>query len=129
MIESYRPENDTSDLLGDELASRYMQLIGILRWGVELGRMDVITEVSMLSSYNCSPRAGHLEAVYQVFEYIDSHLRSRAAFDSSRPTFIGSKFSKITDWTQIYGDVTEELPAEMPEARGNPVEITMHVDA
>ena len=70
MIEAYRAECDVSNLLGDELATRCMQLIGILRWGVELGRVDMITEVSILSSYNCSPREGHLEALYQIFEYI-----------------------------------------------------------
>ena len=28
-----------------------MHLIGIMRWMVELGRIDIATEVSMLSSY------------------------------------------------------------------------------
>ena len=128
ILNDYRPENDVSDLLGDELATRYMQLIGILRWAIELGRIDFITEVSMLSSYNCSPRAGHLEAVYQVFEYAQGHLRSTVVFDSSLPDIPADKFRPV-DWEKIYGEIEEEEPPQMPEARGKPVQITMFVDA
>jgi hypothetical protein len=31
----------------------YQSVIGILRWAVELGRVDITTEVSMLSSHLC----------------------------------------------------------------------------
>ena len=37
MIESYRRECDVSNLLGDELSTRYMQLLDSLRWDVEIG--------------------------------------------------------------------------------------------
>jgi hypothetical protein len=37
----YRPELDVSDLLDDEDASYYMQQIGVLRWAVELARVDI----------------------------------------------------------------------------------------
>jgi hypothetical protein len=37
----YRPEVDMSDELHSDLASRYSQLIGVLRWMVELGRADI----------------------------------------------------------------------------------------
>ena len=66
MNKDYSPELDESRLLDDELATRYQQMIGILRWAVELGRIDIITEVTLLSSFNTSPREGHLEAAYQV---------------------------------------------------------------
>ncbi len=62
---SYRPEIDITLLLGDELTTRYMQLIGILHWGVEIGRLDIITEVSVLSQHQCSPHEGHLDVVYK----------------------------------------------------------------
>ncbi len=35
----YRPELDVSPLLGDEEANYYQQLIGVLRWAVELGQI------------------------------------------------------------------------------------------
>ena len=36
MTKSYQPEIDISDELGDELATHFQQMIGILRWSVEL---------------------------------------------------------------------------------------------
>lgn len=48
----YRPELDSSPLLDEVDASFYMQCIGILRWIVELGRIDICAEVSMMSSYD-----------------------------------------------------------------------------
>jgi hypothetical protein len=45
----YRPELDVTNELDSELSSHYSQLIGILRWMVELGRVDIYHEVSVLS--------------------------------------------------------------------------------
>jgi hypothetical protein len=56
----YKPEIDVTDELDQTLASRYMQLIGILRWAVENGRIDIYLEVSLLSQYQADPRFGHL---------------------------------------------------------------------
>ena len=42
---NYRPEVDISDELGDELATQYQQIIGILRWSIELGHIVIITQV------------------------------------------------------------------------------------
>ena len=58
---SYRPEIDGSEELDDEDATYYQSLIGILRWIVELGRMDVGVEASMLASCMTLPREGNLQ--------------------------------------------------------------------
>ena len=46
---SYRPEIDTTPELNANDSAYYQSLIGILRWMVELGRVDICLEVSMLS--------------------------------------------------------------------------------
>jgi hypothetical protein len=56
----YKPELDDSPELDPTRANFYQSQIGILRWCVDLGRIDIITEVSMLSTYLCLPREGHL---------------------------------------------------------------------
>jgi hypothetical protein len=56
----YKPEFDESPELDSIRANFYQSQIGILRWCVELGRVDIITEVSMLSTHLCVPREGHL---------------------------------------------------------------------
>jgi hypothetical protein len=43
------PELDTSDPLDPEGLSFYQHLIGIMHWMVELGHVDIATEVSLLS--------------------------------------------------------------------------------
>jgi hypothetical protein len=57
---SYRPELDDTDMCDEELHTVYQNIIGILRWIVELGRIDINLEVSLLSQYLVSPRIGHL---------------------------------------------------------------------
>ena len=66
----YSPELDESPTLNPSLASYYQSQIGILRWMVEIGRIDIMTEVSMLSSHLAMPREGHLDAVLHVYAYL-----------------------------------------------------------
>ena len=69
----YKPELDVTLELNDVQTSRFLQLIGILRWAVELGRLDIFVEVSLLSQYQALPRQGHLEATYHIFAYLKKH--------------------------------------------------------
>ena len=47
----YRPELDTSPELKAEGLQRYQELIGILRWAVELGRVDILLETALMSTH------------------------------------------------------------------------------
>ena len=51
----YETGVDLSEPLNPEMASYYQSLIGIMWRMVELGRIDINTEVSMLSSHNAYP--------------------------------------------------------------------------
>jgi len=51
----YRPEIDVTPVLDEERTNRFQQLIGILRWAIELGRIDILTEVSCLSQHLAEP--------------------------------------------------------------------------
>jgi hypothetical protein len=48
----WKPELDVTPELKEEDANYFMQQIGVLRWLVELGRIDIATEVSMLAAYS-----------------------------------------------------------------------------
>jgi hypothetical protein len=52
----YKPDLDESPELDPIIANFHQSHIRILRWCVELGRIDIITEVSILSTYLCLPR-------------------------------------------------------------------------
>jgi hypothetical protein len=76
---------------------------------VELGRIAIITEVSMLSTYLCLPREGQVEAVFHVFAYLGLHHNARVVFDPTYPAVGMATFIK-TDWKSMYGDVKEMIP-------------------
>ena len=45
--------------------------MGIICWVVELGRIDIDYEVSILSSYLVQPRNGHIMQALHMFKYLD----------------------------------------------------------
>ena len=133
---NYRPEIDTTDELNAELLNRYQQLIGILRWAVEIGRIDIMTEVSCLSQHLCNPRIGHLNAIYSIFNYIRSNIKDnpgRIVFDARQTDIHESAFDSASStrdqWQDFYPDAEEALPHKMIKPLGRPVTIRTYVDA
>ena len=124
----YAPELDESEELSPELANYYQHLIGVLHWIVELGRVDIITEVSMLSSYLANPRDGHLDAALHVYSYLKSKHNARLVLDPTYPEIDRSKFMK-RDWDNFYGDVKEAIPEDMLEPLGRDVDLRLYVDS
>ena len=125
---AYRPELDASPELDPTDAAYYQSVIGILRWAVELGRIDITCEVSMLSSHLALPREGHMQQVYHIFAYLKCHHNSRIVFDPTYPTIDYDNFPR-KDWTSSYGDIKEEIPDNAPETRGEGFIMTAYVDA
>jgi hypothetical protein len=95
---------------------------------VELGRIEIITEVSMLSTYIFLPREGNLEAVFHVFSYLGLHQNVRVVFDPTCPAVDMGAFIK-TDWKSTYGDVKEMIPSDAPVSRGKEVDMRLFVDS
>ena len=105
----YRPELDQSPELSPKDAAYYQSFIGILRWKVELGRVDICCEGSTVSSYLAMPSDGHLQQVFHTFSYLGSKHNARMVFDPRYPNLDYSKFEK-RDWSSFYGEVKEEIP-------------------
>ena len=68
----YKPELYVMPELNDELVGlRFLQLIGILQWAIELGWIDIfVDELSQLSQHQALPRRRHLVALYHIFAYL-----------------------------------------------------------
>ncbi len=125
----YCPEIDVSDELDDVNLAYYQSLIGILRWMVELWRIDITCEVSMMASHMALPRSGHLEQLYHMFTYLKQCHNTELVFDPSDRSFNKGQFDKL-DWSSSkYGDVQEELPMNAPEPRGLGFVMLAYVDA
>jgi hypothetical protein len=72
----YRPKLDATPELDDAKANYFQGLTGVLRWMIELGRIDIMVSIAMLSHYLANPREGHLSEAIYVFAYLKAHDRS-----------------------------------------------------
>jgi hypothetical protein len=113
-------------LLTESDAGYYQSQIGVLRWAVELGQIDIATEVSMLAAFSAAPRHGHMAAVLHMYAYLKAHDRSRLVLD---PGYLPAVSVPEYDWTDFYGDVVEQVPPDCPEPCGKPAQTTAFVDS
>jgi len=79
----YRPELDMTNACHSQLIQVHQNLIGVARWICELGRIDILHEVSLLSQYMAQPRKGHLTQLLNIFFYLKHHERSWMVLDPS----------------------------------------------
>ena len=102
----YRPEIDVTPELKVDVVQYYQEHVGMLRWAVEIGRVDILLEVSLMSSHLALPRQGHLEQVIHIFGYLRTHKNLRLMFDSDHSQICPSRF-KTYDWFDFYKDAKE----------------------
>jgi len=119
---------DTTELLDPECSSFYQHLIGVTRWMVELGHVDIATKIFLLSSHLAYPREGHLEAALHVMAYLKQKHNSHLIFDPTYPD-IGMSSFPTYDWTKFYGDVQEAIPPDMPEPLGKDLDVCLFCDS
>ena len=125
----YEAAIDTTPLLPPDEASYYNSVIGMLRWMVEIGRVDINTEVSELSSFLAMPRRCHMDVAMHVMSYLQHKHNSRLAFDPTYANIDYEKFNKKADWTSFYGEGKEALPPNAPKPLRKEVELYMFVDS
>ena len=78
---NYCPGIDVTDECSDSQIQLFQNIILILRRTVELGRIDIAYEVSVLSCYLEQPRTGHLVQALRIFKYLDQNNNNDIAFD------------------------------------------------
>jgi hypothetical protein len=122
----YSLELDATPYCNDEEAEYFQQQIGVLRWAVELGRIDLTGATSMMASYTAAPLTGHLVALFHMFSYLKCHDRSKLVFDDS---YVQVNDEQDYDWKGFYPNVTEEIPTNIPKPRGKAMQMTVFVDA
>ena len=76
----YDPGLDISPELDPDAVSYYITIFSIQRWMIKLGSIDIITEVSLLSSHVALSRGGHLDAVVHVMANIGQRYSSRLVY-------------------------------------------------
>ncbi len=127
---SYAPELDVTDKLDENGFTFFQELIRILQWATEIGRVDILFEVSILSQYQASPREGHLEQMLHIFAFLRKHPKLTLYLSPELPQMDSGEFrTKREDFAEIYRDADEQLPHRMPAPRGRCLTITAFVDA
>jgi hypothetical protein len=95
---------------------------------VELGRIDIATKISLLSSHLAYSPEGHLETALHVMGYLKQKHNSHLIFDPTSPDIDITSFPTY-DWTEFYGDVQEAIPHDMPELLGKDLNVCMFCDS
>jgi hypothetical protein len=123
------PELDTSRFLDDDDTQLYQSNIGVLRWAVELGRIDLAHSAGVMARFSAAPREGHMQSVLQILAYCKKHIESKVVFDPFVKDFSNTEWAG-QDWKLFYPDINGEvLLTGRPVERGNPVQINFFCDA
>ena len=124
----YRPKtNVCAELKADDL-QYYQELIGVLRWIVELGQVDILLETSLMSAHLALPRIGHLEQVIHMFGYLKLNPKRKIAFDAAHQISDDRRFKKY-DWYEFYRGAKEAITLDCPEPLGNSISTHCFSDA
>ena len=125
---NYALEMDATPELKADDVQYYQELIGLLRWAVDIGRIDILIEVSLMSSYLASPREGHLEEVIHIFGYLKHKPKQKILLVPQRPIVIESRFL-VFSWEDLYCGAKENIAEDMPQPRDKSVSTHCFVDA
>ena len=82
---------------------------------MELDRIDICHEVSLVLSQLSLPREGHLDKILGIFAYFKWKHNIIMVFDPTYPTINYGNFLHYV-WSTHYGNVKEALPPTIPKA-------------
>ena len=123
------PELDDSELLDASGIKQYWQMIGEMQWCVALGRIDIISATVTMARFRPAPRRGHLDRLKRVYSFLRNYKKTAIKFNTEMPDYSRYKKVEAPNWGHIYHPCGEELPSDMPPAKGKPVMTTTFVDA
>ena len=129
-------DNEETDLLNEMFYKKYLQLVGILNWLSELGRVDITYATRKLSTYNASPRIIHWEAVRHIFGYLKKHHKYALPVDPSplkgEPGMqieVKNLDAELQLFKKLYPDAHEDIDVHAIPCISCDIEITIYVDA
>ena len=111
--------------------------IVFLRWIVEMGRVDICLETSVMSSRLALPQEYHLRKSFQIFCYLKTHTNTELAFDPHLPNWWNSREEMFPkrDWkgTPYYkgsdGRLNDSIPENTPKPLGQGIVMSAWVDS
>ena len=122
----YHPDMDESELLNDVGVSLHQSCMRILRWLVELRRIDIAFQALLMTQFKTLPWYQHIVVFGHIFAYLKNHSRSRILFDPTSPEFAYKSFVN-PDWSELYSEPEEAILYNAPEVRGLSVTLNLFV--
>jgi hypothetical protein len=103
MNSTYVPELDvTHELDGNDVVF-YQEIIVMLRWATEIGRVDILFEVSLLSQYMANPREGHMEQLLHIIAFLRQRPKLTLYLSPELPNMDYGDFqTKRADFLDMY---------------------------
>jgi hypothetical protein len=130
MAEKDHPELDNSEVFVNLGIKQYQSLIGDIQWLVTLGRFDIHLGVATMSSFCVAPRKGHFDRLKRMYGYLKRNPTDATRFRVKIPNHEQIANPIQYDWSSsINGNVTEELPPDMPTPRGKRMRPSTYQDA
>ena len=121
----YTPELDVTEELGHDDVTFYQELIGVLRWATEIGRVDILLEVNLLLQYSASPCEGHLDQVLHIYAFMRRHPKLTLHLSPEMPLMGFGEFRTQKDnFSELYCNAEEQMPHTMPTPRGGSLVMT-----
>ena len=100
LLRNFSPWLEDSPELMEDGVQQYQELIGQLRWVVDIGRLEILLETSLLSRYLDKPRVGHFKQAFHIFEYLKVHPKMNLGFDPAHPAIDENRFQQC-DWAEF----------------------------
>jgi hypothetical protein len=98
-------------------------------WIIPSGMFDIAYITSAMSSFNMSPREGHLKAIKRILAYIKTFPNRRIIVDTIHLNHFTYPIEDNLKWKDFYLDDEEEMPNALPDSKGQKVRMTVCVDA
>ena len=120
LMSGYWTETETPPKLKTEGVTHYQDMVGVIRWSVDLGRVYIILETALMSKYLSFPCRGHIKQVFYLFSYLKVNSKRNLLFDPQHLTIYEHLFA-VHDWYDFYRYDKEAIPADVPTPSVNVV--------
>jgi hypothetical protein len=124
------PEEDSSEILDNDMHREYQSLMGMLQWTVSLCRVDICYAVSSLSRFCACPRKGHLSRALHIWGYLKKYPNRCINIDPSPAKIPGQAIDcSLLSASDQYAYAHEELNPKFPAPMGEESTASIYFDS
>ena len=81
IMSGYWPEISILTKIKSEGVTQYQEMVRTIRWSVDLGRVDILLETALMSTYLGLPCRGYLKHIFHIFGYLKVNPKRKLCFE------------------------------------------------